>query len=218
MTVTLFLLHVGRPLWQEDESVIYSTITHRLEFRRTHNHILLPRRAEPVNSSAMVDLSAGWGHWCSPLCGSSGLGTHSLLDGLTNAICQSQCLGIESTLELVTRYCFLSDDKSGLSPVSHCQQYLVHWQNCIWFTFYMSHMFDVCTIYTRPLSAQAQYNRSCPIICNLRYNSSLDTWTVVPLTATKFKPLIFSVMGFAMSYIAAISIFMILYDFCLLPA
>jgi hypothetical protein len=36
-----FLLHVGRPLWQEDESVICSAIRHRLEYRKTHNNILL---------------------------------------------------------------------------------------------------------------------------------------------------------------------------------
>jgi hypothetical protein len=41
--------------------------------------------------------------------------------------------------------------------------------------------------YILDLSVQAQYSRSCP---NLRYNSSLDTWTVVRLTAAKFKPLI----------------------------
>jgi hypothetical protein len=38
------------------------------------------------------------------------------------------------------------------------------------------HMFYVYAIYTRPLSAQAQYSRSCQ---NLRYNSNLDAWTVV---------------------------------------
>jgi hypothetical protein len=58
-------------------------------------------------------------------------------------------------------------------------------------------MFYLYTIYSRPLSAQAQYSRSFLIICSLRYNSSLDTWTVVRLTAAKFKPLIFSVFGFA---------------------
>jgi hypothetical protein len=58
---------------------------------------------------------------------------------------------------------------------------------------FTSDMFYVCTIYTRPLSAQAQYSRSCPIVCGLRYNSSLDTWAVVRLTAYKFRPLIFCV-------------------------
>jgi hypothetical protein len=37
----------------------------------------------------------------------------------------------------------------------------------------------VYTTYTRPLSVQAQYSRSCPIISNSCYNSSPFTWTVV---------------------------------------
>jgi hypothetical protein len=44
-----------------------------------------------------------------------------------------------------------------------------------------------------------------PIICSLRYASSLDT-------AAKY-----SVLGFALPYIGDICIFMILYDCCLLP-
>jgi hypothetical protein len=36
----------------------------------------------------------------------------------------------------------------------------------------------------------------------LRYNGSLVTGTVVSLTPTKFKPLIFSMSGFALSYTA----------------
>jgi hypothetical protein len=44
--------------------------------------------------------------------------------------------------------------------------------------------------YTRPLSVQAQHSRSCPIISCSCYNGNLVTWTVVCLTATKFKPLI----------------------------
>jgi hypothetical protein len=34
------------------------------------------------------------------------------------------------------------------------------------------------------------------------HNGSLDTWTVVNMTATKFKPFVFPVSGFAMSNIA----------------
>jgi hypothetical protein len=75
-------------------------------------------------------------------------------------------------------------------------------------------MFHVYAVYTRPLSAQAQYSRSCH---NLHYNSSLETWTVVRLTAAKLKPLIFSALSFALSYIADICILMILYDLYLLP-
>jgi hypothetical protein len=35
----------------------------------------------------------------------------------------------------------------------------------------------VYTTYTGPLSVQAQYSRSCPIISSSCYNSSLVTWT-----------------------------------------
>jgi hypothetical protein len=50
------------------------------------------------------------------------------------------------------------------------------------------------------------------------YNSCLVTWTVVHLTAVKFKPLIFSVSGFSCSSVVNICIFVILYDLCLLLA
>jgi hypothetical protein len=50
------------------------------------------------------------------------------------------------------------------------------------------------------------------------YNGSLVTSTVVSLTAAKFKPLIFSVPGFALLYAANIFSLMNLYDFWLLPA
>jgi hypothetical protein len=69
-----------------------------------------------------------------------------------------------------------------VNSIIHCQ---------FLFSFHMSHMFYVYTMYTRPLSAQAQYSRSCPIICSLCYNSSLITWMVIYLTTTKFKPLKF---------------------------
>jgi hypothetical protein len=81
----------------------------------------------------------------------------------------------------------LSDERSGLSPVSHCQQCLVHYQRLILFTMYMSH-FYVYAIYTRPQSAQAQYSMSWQ---HLRYNSSPGNWTTISLTADKFKPLMF---------------------------
>jgi hypothetical protein len=53
-------------------------------------------------------------------------------------------------------------------------------------------------------------SRSCHL-------GSLDTLTVVQMTAGKFKPSIFSGLGFALSNVANIFIFMILDDFCLLP-
>jgi hypothetical protein len=51
-------------------------------------------------------------------------------------------------------------------------------------------LINVYKVYTGPLSVQAQYSRLCPISSSFRYNGSLVTWTVVCLTADKFKPLI----------------------------
>jgi hypothetical protein len=95
----------------------------------------------------------------------------------------------------------------------HCQVFLI-----VFSSEFYTHVLYIYIIYTRPLSAQAQYSRSCLISCSLRYNSSLNNWTVIHLTVTKFKPLKFHVAVFALPYFADITISMILYDFCLLPA
>jgi hypothetical protein len=52
-------------------------------------------------------------------------------------------------------------------------------------------LLNVYIIYKRPLSVQAQQSRSCHILSSSCYNSSLVIWTVVCLTAAKFKPLAF---------------------------
>jgi hypothetical protein len=54
-----------------------------------------------------------------------------------------------------------------------------------------------------------------PILC---YNGSLVTWTVISLTTAKFKPLIFYMSGFALSYTANMFGLIIVYDFCLSSA
>jgi hypothetical protein len=54
------------------------------------------------------------------------------------------------------------------------------------------------------------------VTSSLHYNDSLDTLTVIHMTVAEFKPLTFSVSGFALSNVANILIFMILDDFCLL--
>jgi hypothetical protein len=43
VTITLILLHIGRPLWREDGSAVCSAITQWYGLRRTHNHIYLSR-------------------------------------------------------------------------------------------------------------------------------------------------------------------------------
>jgi hypothetical protein len=72
--------------------------------------------------------------------------------------------------------------------------------------------------YRQGLRVWAWHSRSCHNSCSPCYNGSLVTWTVVCLTAAKFKPLVVSMPGFAFSDVANICIFMILYDLCLLPA
>jgi hypothetical protein len=57
-----------------------------------------------------------------------------------------------------------------------------------------------------------------PYLGSFRYSGILVTWTVVYLTAAKFKPLVFSVTGFAFSNGTNVFIIMILYHLCLLPA
>jgi hypothetical protein len=56
------------------------------------------------------------------------------------------------------------------------------------------------------------------VTSNLHNNDSLVTWTVIRMTAAKFKPLIFSESGSALSNVGNSLILMILDDFCLLPA
>jgi hypothetical protein len=56
------------------------------------------------------------------------------------------------------------------------------------------------------------------VLLILCFNGRLVTVTVVSLTATKFKPHIFSACRFTLSYAVHMFIIMILYDFYLLPA
>jgi hypothetical protein len=44
------------------------------------------------------------------------------------------------------------------------------------------------------------------VTSSLRYHGCLHTWTVVHMSIAKFKPLIFSVSGFALSNVANIFI------------
>jgi hypothetical protein len=51
--------------------------------------------------------------------------------------------------------------ENGSASCQSLSAVFVHCQVFFFFAFYMSHMFYVYTIYTRPLSAQVQYSRSC---------------------------------------------------------
>jgi hypothetical protein len=99
------------------------------------------------------------------------------------------------------------------------------WVCLIWIclAFHQAYVWHViensscCTIYKSSVSTGFA-KQIMPILCILFYNSSLVTWMVVSLTGAKFKPIIFSVFGFALSYTMNMFILMILYDFSLLPA
>jgi hypothetical protein len=109
------------------------------------------------------------------------------------------------------RVCRLSESLSVvISQLSECTLYL-------YFTCYYM-LLNVCVCYTRSLPVQVQYSRSCPIFSSSNHNGSLVTWTVVCLTAAKFKPFIFLTSDFALFSAPNVCIFMISYDFCLLSA
>jgi hypothetical protein len=61
------------------------------------------------------------------------------------------------------------------------------------FTIYIH--YTIYIIYTRPLLVPARYSRLFPTLTSSsRHNSSLDTWTVLNITAAKFKPLVFPII------------------------
>jgi len=69
-------------------------------------------------------------------------------------------------------------------------------------------------IHTRPVTPGIAQQ----IMPNSYTHVSLDASTVICLTATKYEPFMFSVLGFALAYTLNIHIIMILNDFCLFPA
>jgi len=66
----------------------------------------------------------------------------------------------------------------------------------------------------RPISPDIVQHAMPILVCT---HGSLDIWTIIRLTATKFKSFMFSVLNFTFSYAANIRIIMILYDFRLFP-
>jgi hypothetical protein len=82
----------------------------------------------------------------------------------------------------------LSDERIGLSLINRlslCQVYISHIQNVI-------ENSSLCTIYMSSVSPGFA-KQMMSIFLNLCHNSSLVNWMVISLTATKFKPVIFSV-------------------------
>jgi hypothetical protein len=86
--------------------------------------------------------------------------------------------------------------------------YISHYVAC-YSSFCTTHQSSVSTGFTEQIM---------PVLRILCYNGSLVIWTVVNLTTAKFKPLIFSMSGFTLSYTANMFILVILYDFYWSPA
>jgi hypothetical protein len=91
----------------------------------------------------------------------------------------------------------LSDEKTGLSLMNmlglSSSIYFAHIA-CYWKSSF-------CTTYKSSVSTGFM-EQIMPILCILCSNGSWVTWTVISLTATNFKPLIFSMSGFALPYAA----------------
>jgi hypothetical protein len=72
----------------------------------------------------------------------------------------------------------------------------------------------VYILHTRPLLVKDRYSRLCPTSCSKSHFGRFDTWTLVHVTTAKFKPLIFSMTGFALSNVT--NIFIFYFEFLLL--
>jgi hypothetical protein len=83
-----------------------------------------------------------------------------------------------------------------------CLQWIRVWlafcQVCVSHVWHVIENSSFCTIYKSTVSTvlAKQIMSILRILC---YNGSFVTWTVVSLTTAKFKPLIFSMSGFALS-------------------
>jgi hypothetical protein len=80
------------------------------------------------------------------------------------------------------------------------------------------HTFQRFTLFTGLGQSRRSTADYALLTISLPYKWQFRHLNVVHMTAAKFKHLIFSVWGLALSNVANIFIFMILDDFCLLPA
>jgi len=76
------------------------------------------------------------------------------------------------------------------------------------------HIYSMYKVCRQSRHCIADYAVSVPFY----FNDTLVTWTVISLTAAKFKPRVLPVHGFDLSYVANSCISVILDDYCLLPA
>jgi hypothetical protein len=136
---------------------------------------------------------------------------------------QSVCFGAKPLENHDQRFFFLQ-----LDPCDHSSNTTPSLAS-IWvcllrtgFVFVMStyHTYSMYAIYKSSVSTGFA-KQIMSILLILRYNGSLVTWTVVSLITARFKPLIFSIYGFALFYTANTFILIILYGFplvaCTIP-
>jgi hypothetical protein len=126
----------------------------------------------------------------------------TIISGKSNSHCDWRSVSQSVLVWLDTTSCLtitvlsiwgaLSDERTGLSftrVTVSSNKSLVSMHSTL--TSYILLKVCIYYIYTRPLSVQAQYSRSCPIFSRSRYNGTLVTWTAVCLTVANFKPLMF---------------------------
>jgi hypothetical protein len=122
-----------------------------------------------------------------------------------------------SPLTLTSRYIFFQLNSYGNRPYV-TSSLTRRWGCLLWICLafrqlYLSHItcywkFLPFAFYTSPLSVQALQSRSCLYYVSYATTAATVTSTVVNLTTTKFKPLIFSTSGFAFANKLILTIFM----------
>jgi hypothetical protein len=137
---------------------------------------------------------------------------------------QSVCLGVRPLKTQEQKFFQLNSfDNSPYVTSSLTRRWVFSYEYAWPFVKCTFHLYNViekssfCTVYKSSVSPDFA-KQIMSILLILCYNGSLVTWTVVSLTTPQFKPLIFSMSGFALSYTTNIFILMTLHDFCLSPA
>jgi hypothetical protein len=138
--------------------------------------------------------------------------------------CQSACLGAKPLEAHNQRFL-------QLNPCSHSPyvtpSLMTGWVCPSWISFafvkrtYHTHniLLKSSSLWTAYMSCRSRLRKADHIyLTYLMLQQQLSHLTVVSLTAARFKPLIFSLSGFTLSYTANMFILMIWYDFCILPA
>jgi hypothetical protein len=119
------------------------------------------------------------------------------LDCDETSVCPlSGCQSLSSVLSEFTLFCFV---------------FHIRYLDVLYFVWILYHIYVVSA---SPVLLRR--SRLIPFISS--YNCCLFIWTILVLTATDHKPFLPRILGFVLSYVASICMFMISYHFLLLPA